>query len=284
MHAFNLAEKKLEWSLKQVRDRRWRMVSDCLRKLMINSQYGPEACQERYVALMDGTAYIPAEMDDDPAGRFAELEERIQEYHEKCKEEARNLRFQKMEEEENHKTHKARMEDAKKAKIQQGIEKLRQEAEKAHNKAREKMGALLARQRKMNSGNEESITGTLSEIPDPRAQLTRDQLITLCKNKRISHKGKLSNEDLVSRIRDHDEHMSNRQLQSTLKQFRQPIYGSKDMLLYRLADTEKRFITGELVKRPLQDAVNVVDSSDEDHNEHIDHTEINQLLAQAQQK
>ena len=70
--SFRSAELQVEHELEKVRDKLWRYTADLLRRERPTSRYSPRACKERYEALIDGTARIPPEIDDDPEARAAE--------------------------------------------------------------------------------------------------------------------------------------------------------------------------------------------------------------------
>ena len=74
MQAHALADIEINYEIERVRAWRFRKVSEYMRRLNKDALFSANACRERYNALMDGTARIPTEVDDDPDARRAELE------------------------------------------------------------------------------------------------------------------------------------------------------------------------------------------------------------------
>ncbi|KAI9699548.1 MAG: hypothetical protein M1820_007179 [Bogoriella megaspora] len=75
--SYRRAENQIEHELQKARDKLWRYTADLLRHERPTSKYSPRACQERYEALLKGTARIPPELDDNPEQRRQEREEKL---------------------------------------------------------------------------------------------------------------------------------------------------------------------------------------------------------------
>jgi hypothetical protein len=74
MQAYALADIETSYEIERIRAWRHRKVSEYLRRLNKESLFSADACRKRYSALVDGTAIIPTELDDDPAARRLEQE------------------------------------------------------------------------------------------------------------------------------------------------------------------------------------------------------------------
>ncbi|KAF2191364.1 hypothetical protein K469DRAFT_697041 [Zopfia rhizophila CBS 207.26] len=75
MQAYELAGVEVSYELEKARAWRFRKVSEIMRRLNREAIVSAKACQERYRALIAGTATIPSDLDDDPEQRRRELKE-----------------------------------------------------------------------------------------------------------------------------------------------------------------------------------------------------------------
>ena len=74
VQAHALADIEISYEIERIRAWRFRKVSEYMRRLNKDALFSANACRERYSALINGTARIPTELDDDPETRRAELE------------------------------------------------------------------------------------------------------------------------------------------------------------------------------------------------------------------
>ncbi|KNG49572.1 hypothetical protein DDE82_004139 [Stemphylium lycopersici] len=74
IRAYALADIEVNYEIERIRAWRFRKVSEYMRRLHKDALFSATACRERYNALVDGTARIPTELDDDPNTRRAQLE------------------------------------------------------------------------------------------------------------------------------------------------------------------------------------------------------------------
>ncbi|KAF2133151.1 hypothetical protein P153DRAFT_281899 [Dothidotthia symphoricarpi CBS 119687] len=74
MQAYALADIEVSYELERIRAWRFRKVSEYMRRLNKATLFSETACRERYNALVEGTARIPTDLDDDPDTRRAEME------------------------------------------------------------------------------------------------------------------------------------------------------------------------------------------------------------------
>ncbi|KAH7401051.1 hypothetical protein DE146DRAFT_718122 [Phaeosphaeria sp. MPI-PUGE-AT-0046c] len=74
MQAHALADIEINYEVERIRAWRFRKVSEYMRRLNKDALFSTTACRERYNTLIEGTARIPTDMDDDPDTRRFELE------------------------------------------------------------------------------------------------------------------------------------------------------------------------------------------------------------------
>ncbi|KAI5360796.1 hypothetical protein Slin15195_G087120 [Septoria linicola] len=70
-------DKKFDLAFKRLKDKQWKEVSVYLAEKTNKRKYTAKACFERFTALIDGTALLPIELDDDQPGRRKLREARI---------------------------------------------------------------------------------------------------------------------------------------------------------------------------------------------------------------
>jgi hypothetical protein len=73
LQAYALADIEANYEIERIRAWRFRKVSEYMRRLNEDALFSAAACRERYDALIQGTACIPSDLDDDPAARRAEM-------------------------------------------------------------------------------------------------------------------------------------------------------------------------------------------------------------------
>lgn len=73
MQANALADIEINYEIERLRAWRFRRVSEYMRRLDSNALFSETACRERYNSLIEGTARIPTDLDDNPEARRAEM-------------------------------------------------------------------------------------------------------------------------------------------------------------------------------------------------------------------
>lgn len=142
--------------LEKVRSRRFMFVSAEINKTLAKPRFSAKSCQNRYEELCNGTARPPPELDDDPAARALEREERMKSFksfkqrQEEAKvAEAKMTRERKLAEERERRAaedrrgqQKAAWDAAKKAKAD-AAEALRQDKEHRKNEKKSILNSNL---------------------------------------------------------------------------------------------------------------------------------------------
>jgi hypothetical protein len=268
LQAYELANIEVNYEIERIRAWRFRKVSEYMRRLNKDALFSAKACTERYQGLMDGTAKIPSELDDDPQKRMQEMEafrlerEAIREAERQEKEE-KVARERKIKEE-------ARMRNAQKAeeasirqraKLDARAEKAMQRAAQSQLKAqrareneinrklqmeqlnKEKMEEEEAKKRKhkeMNTNVTLSVNRVASfktitaETPDPRNYLSIGDLQTLCVERSLSTSGR-SKAEFVQRLRDADDAYSLNDIKNMCRSRGLNTAGNKIQLKFNLA-------------------------------------------------
>ncbi|KAF2661237.1 hypothetical protein K491DRAFT_701233 [Lophiostoma macrostomum CBS 122681] len=269
MEAYNLADIQVNYEIERVRAWRFRKVSDTMRKLDKDSIYSEKACRERYQALIDGTARIPTEEDDNPDARRAELEQfrmeredmRAKERAEKEKKEALDRKIKEdaklRQAQKSEETALARAAKAE-AKAQRAMQRAAQNQmrlERAHENKLKKSGKLesmrrekaeLAQKVSDANSNEKVKVNMLADLKnvtgdtkDPRSVLTLEDLQALCGQRALDPEGR-SKEELVQRLKDADDKFSAAQLKNMCRAKGLNVAGTKILLKYQIALVEAR--------------------------------------------
>lgn len=205
----------MSYEIERVRAWRFRKVSEYMRKLDKGALFSAKACKERYCAIMEGTARIPTEIDDDPDARRAEMEayrterERVREQESaikdakeakehKVKEEAKARQAQKAEEiamkraeKEQLKAARAMQRAAKQqmrakravelreARIEENADYKAAKAAKEQEEARKKREVNPNQTPGLN--RVASLRNVNAYTPDPRSNLSTEDLQKLCR-------------------------------------------------------------------------------------------------------
>jgi flagellar biosynthesis GTPase FlhF len=272
MQAFALADIEVNFEVERIRAWRFRKVSEYMRRLNKDALFSATACRERYNAIVDGTARIPTEMDDDPDTRRSELETyrvareeaRLKEQAEKdaqeakerkAKEKARTLNAQKAEEV----AHRRQQKESEKAdramkRATAAQVRLQRAGENATAKTKrnaqiQKQKAALDKNTTKGKGKTTAITkpapnpnNTLvltsakitADTPDPRGYISIQDLIKTCADRGFTTKGK-KKEQMVGELRDADEEWSLAELQKMCRSKGLNVSGGKVQLRYNLA-------------------------------------------------
>lgn len=73
LRAYDIASIEIAYEIERLRAWRFRKTADWMRRMDKTSLFSGKACHARYSALLDGTATIPCDVDDDPAARQAAM-------------------------------------------------------------------------------------------------------------------------------------------------------------------------------------------------------------------
>ncbi|KAL9096624.1 MAG: hypothetical protein Q9165_001111 [Trypethelium subeluteriae] len=156
--SYHRAERQIQQEIEKARDKLWRYTSDLLRHECPTSRYSPRACKERYEALLDGTARVPPELDENPEARAAErlarLEAKKLEKEKLEREREEEMRQAKLEAERKEQrrqdqmaARKAKKEQEKKQKDQKNLESIQDRENKKKEAERAKADARLYTER-----------------------------------------------------------------------------------------------------------------------------------------
>ena len=242
MQAHALADIEVNYEIERIRAWRFRKVSECMRRLNEDALFSANACRERYNALMEGTARIPTEMEDNPDVRRADMEayRKVREQvrnREKKKEDAKNaleskakeqvrvLNAQKAEEaakkraaKEAEKAQRS-MARATQAQIRAQRAADNQSAKTQRNAHIMKKAHVEAKKRSNRHTVQDSATWThanlkniTAETPDPRGYLSLPDLSKMCLDRGLKVFGK-DKDQLVQELRDKDEEWTRHELQ-----------------------------------------------------------------------
>jgi hypothetical protein len=272
MQAFALADIEVNYEVERIRAWRFRKVSEYMRRLDTNALFSATACRERYSAIIDGTARIPTEMDDDPETRRFELETyrvareeaRLKEQtgkdaqeakDRKAKEKIRILNAQKAEE-VAHKRQQKESEKADRAMKRATAAQVRLQRAGENATAKTKRNAQIQKQKlaleeEISNGRAKTISttkrasnpnnpGTLAnskitaETLDPRGYLSIQDLIKMCADRGFITKDK-DKDQMVAELRDADEEWSLADLQKMCRTKGLKVSGGKPQLRYNLA-------------------------------------------------
>lgn len=270
MQAYALADIEVSYEVERIRAWRFKKVSEYMRRLKKDALFSATACRERYNALVEGTARIPTEMDDDPDTRRMELETyrvtreeaRNKEQDEKdaqeaierkVKDEARTRNAQKAEEvaykrqqKEDEKAERA-MKRAAAAQVrsrragENAVAKaarnaqLQKQKAAIEKKASKGKGKTIAAKKASNPNDTLTLTNSniTADTPDPRGCLSVPDLTKMCADRGFTTTGK-DKEQLLSDLKDADEEWSLKDLQKMCRSKGLNV-GTKHQMRYQLA-------------------------------------------------
>ena len=231
--AYERAEVEIKQEIEKVKSYRWRMTSRFLMALKPASRFSAGACEKRFVGLMDGTAILPPELDPDPkarreakAARILEKlarEETERQIVEASKERTKRALEDKHRRREEKKRLEAEKPARKAAKIQRSIEKAEKEQARREMKERNERNA---------------VEKAADESKDPRGQLSLEDLARICDKRGLSSEG--TKKDILCRIVRQDRAKNIMTLRKEVEERSLKKYGSKDILLERLAAHEAK--------------------------------------------
>ncbi|KAJ4305517.1 hypothetical protein N0V90_001048 [Kalmusia sp. IMI 367209] len=257
LRAYDLADIEIAYEIERLRAWRFKKAAEWMRRINKESVFSAKACHERYSALLDGTAAIPCDQDDNPDARHAAMAQfrdereatREQKQAEKdhkeaeiqrIKEEAQARQAKKAAEtatkraiEANEKANRSMQRAAAaQLKYQQAEENKKKKAETAA--AKEAKKAASAREKKFKEDFKLSNFKHVTEsTPDPRAGLALTDLRRLCAARKLDIMGR--NDALLQRLRDADDMLKSRQLIDMCKAKGVPTGGTKIQMKYQLA-------------------------------------------------
>lgn len=145
------ADKLYQRKLEKLEEQRWRWAAQELNKRAARERFSGNACRDRFLALENGTARVPPELDPDPEGRAREREQRLADFRRRKEEEAQREAAEAEERKRlRSESHSARVaaRERKEAKAQLRAQKKKEEDEYRQTKAN---AAELLKQRKKNA-------------------------------------------------------------------------------------------------------------------------------------
>lgn len=275
LQAYQYANIEVNYEIERARAWRFRKVSEYMRRLDKDKIFSEDACRERFVGLMQGTAKIPPELDDNPEQRRAEMEayraererQRVIENAAKeekaameraVKEEARLRQAHKAEQaaisREKKQSKKAERAQKRKEKAErklQGATRLKelkvQRAEGLRQQKEQEKEEALKKNRERNNNTPLALTRVVdlrtvtADTPDPRTFLSFEDLQHLCRARSLSDDGECK-EELVRRLRDSDNQLyrTGAELKKVCRAKGLNIAGTNTILKYQLALAEAK--------------------------------------------
>ncbi|KAF2644594.1 hypothetical protein P280DRAFT_390970 [Massarina eburnea CBS 473.64] len=270
LRAYELADIEIRYEMERLRAWRFRKVSDFMRRLNKNAIFSATACSDRYISIIDGTAKIPSDIDDDPMARRAEMDafitkrelERAKEHaaKEKKKADARRIKDDakarqakksadtaaKRNFEAKDKANRAVMRAVKnQLKSQKAEENMHKKNERkarieADKKKAERNKTRKDRQEKLYSKT--ALQGIDANSPDPRADLNLDDLELLCAHRGLEVEG--DKDELLEALNDADTEFTHNELRDMIKKKGITPAPNKMYLRYQLALWEARNCQG----------------------------------------
>lgn len=227
------------------------------------SVFSGRACHARYAALLDGTATIPCDIDDDPAARHVAMEafRREKEAERDAERDAKEVAAAEQERIKleaaarqaqinlEKATRQAKKKAADNARATQRATKKTLEARQADDHLRKKTAAAKDKaDRKAASEADTKLRANFAlkhfrhvteDTPDPRRVLNVADLRKLCRARRINdHVGRKQGDGktvLIRRLREADENIRITQLREMVRERGIPAGGSKLQMVYQLA-------------------------------------------------
>lgn len=235
MRAYDLADIDIRYEMERLRAWRFRKVAEYMRRIDKNTLFSANACRDRYSALMQGTAMIPTDVDDDPDATRLKREKYRQE-REKVRAAEQATKAQKEAEEQRVKD-EARLRSVRKAAetaakrnaiAQEKAERAITRAAKAsmrakesaeHNMKKAQRHAMVESKRladqaakakkeferkRLKALSRSGVKDVTESTPDPRAGLSLADLQKLCRDRMIAV-GDDGKAEMVRQLRDADK-------------------------------------------------------------------------------
>ncbi|KAH6859625.1 hypothetical protein B0T12DRAFT_481953 [Alternaria alternata] len=265
LQAHALADIEINYEIERIRAWRFRKVSEYMRRLNKDALFSALACRERYNAIIEGTARIPTEVDDDPDARRAEMEnfrmtrektrneekakqDALEAAEAKAKNETRFRNAQKAEDiankranKESEKAHRA-MTRAAQAQIRaaRAIENVNAKSQrnaqlKNQKKVRETKKPVANKNVPLTPTNAKKVP---SETPDPRSYLSVSDLKKICEERGLDLPRKRNKASFVQALMDADDEYSQNDLKKMCRAKGLNANGSKLQMKHELALAE----------------------------------------------
>ncbi|KAF2761308.1 hypothetical protein EJ05DRAFT_497860 [Pseudovirgaria hyperparasitica] len=256
MKAYQKVNEEIYAAFKRIRDKRFRMVATAMRKEVPTSKYSAKACYDRYNGLVNGTACIPVDVHDEPERVKTERDARVAAAE---NERRKNLALEAaaIKKQEAQEATAKRLKEMRTVKaMDRKEERLKKETEMRLNKAAEAKAAMFAHHIKVRAARDKGKQVAADDeigsddderVIDPREDMSVEDLRHLCKKKGINNRGKKL--QMVNRLYVSDERMTIPALKARCREIGRPTGGTKDMLLYRIADHEARSYSKPIEKR-----------------------------------
>jgi len=264
------ARQEIDTVIDKIKKKRWEYVARNLQKKLKKSiQYSAGSCQKRYIALMNDTARIPIELDDNPEQRLVDRQNRsidvLQRMHEaeaadfemknkkKLEKDAKELSVKvKNQERAKKRSEKAEAilqraaEKARKAKAKFDAELRKREAEKARIEQIQKDiaagistrpdGLTPAQKRKVNQDAGTISTRTVS-AGLPRSHMSLAELVSLCLERQLPKTGNKA--QLQDRLENEAKDAPRDVLRKRLEEYNVSVEGNREDLVTRLAQADE---------------------------------------------
>jgi hypothetical protein len=228
MKAKEMADREIQETIVRTRAKRFGKVALNMYKLNQEAIFSDKACKERYIGLINGTAAIPIELDDNPQKRREELlayqqsrekarEKATKEIEEKAEaarqaaEASKLLQAERAAEaaakRQRDAEYKARRELEKSQKKIAGFTRAEQSRQKREAKAAAKKTIEEEKVRAHSLLTIKALNAITPMTPDPRTFLNFADLKTLCALKSVSTQGR-TKADLLERLTTADQKLS----------------------------------------------------------------------------
>jgi hypothetical protein len=242
---------------------RFKKTAEWMRRMNKDFVFSGKACHARYASLLDGTATIPCDVDDNPAARHAEMEafRRAKEAERDAArdaEEARSAEAERIKIEAAARQAQFNLERAEKraaAKQAQGARATKRATKKTLEQRQaedhvKKTKAVAAEKAAKRAATEVEIKfkqdfalkhfrHVTEATLDPRRVLDVRDLRILCRarniNDHVAKKEGAANKVLLNRLREADEALNVPQLRDMVKAHGIPGGGNKVQMIYQLA-------------------------------------------------
>ncbi|KAL1610017.1 hypothetical protein SLS60_001682 [Paraconiothyrium brasiliense] len=263
LRAYDLASIEIAYEIERLRAWRFKKTAEWMRRMNKGSVFSGKACHARYSSLLDDTATIPCDVDDDPAQRRADMEvlrqqkedEREAEREAKEAKEAERERIKneaavrqaKISEEKAEKSAQAKRAASARAATRATKQTFNQRQAEDHLKkkkaaAADKLAKKAASEAERKFREEFALKHfkhITEDTPDPRRVLDVVDLRKLCRARKINdhvmRKDGETKKVLLQRLRDADERLRVTDLRELVKARGIPHGGTKLQMKYQLA-------------------------------------------------
>ncbi|OAG08394.1 uncharacterized protein CC84DRAFT_1114836 [Paraphaeosphaeria sporulosa] len=294
LRAYDIASIEIAYEIERLRAWRFKKTAEWMRRMNKTSLFSGKACHARYAALLDGTATIPCDVDDDPAARHtamaafrAEKEaerDAEREAQEAAAAEQERIKLEAAERQAALNLEKAKKQAAKKkasnARATQQATKKALEARQAEEYLRKKEAAAQEKAKKKADAEKNfklrqdfalrHFRNVTEETPDPRRVLSIADLRMLCRarkmNDYVGRKEGDAKAVLLKRLQDADEALRATKLREMVREKGIPSGGNKVQMLYQLALFAARECDSYVANREGEE----VDGGDESEGMEVD--------------